>query len=158
LHRGRRFGLKRVLVIATINYLNTDLDLVAPRDLTPLATALELRGAFPLSLQEDGDGQWYAILELSTDPEVREPEATIGMMLDAIEAIDGDAKELWGECTKREFNIGYDCGDEPWAFNNGLSSRTLHRMASLGASLRITLYPPARSHGVTELGTHEQTF
>jgi hypothetical protein len=70
-------------------------------------------------------------------------------MLDAIEAIDEPAKELWRACTKREFNIGYDCGDEPWAFNNGLSNRTLDRIARLGASLRITLYPPARSDSAT---------
>jgi hypothetical protein len=39
------------------------------------------------------------------------------------------------------FNIGYDCGAEPWAFNQGLTAELLGRMAATGASLRITLYP-----------------
>jgi hypothetical protein len=62
-------------------------------------------------------------------------------MLDAIEAIEGVAKDLWEECSQREFNIGFDCGDEPWAFNHGLTNATLKRLVGVGASLRITLYP-----------------
>lgn len=135
-----------------ISYLNTDLDLVAPRDLTPLASVLESRGVFPLSVQEDGNGEWYATLEIECDLEGhnREPDVTIRVMLDAIEALDGEVKDLWTACTKREFNIGYDCGDEPWAFNNSLANRTLDRIARVGASLRITLYPPDRTQGATE--------
>jgi len=133
-----------------IEYLNTDLDLISDCDLTPLTNALKARALYPLGdPQQGGDSKWYSILEVDCDLEGKEPEATICAMLDAIEGIDEPAKELWRACTKREFNIGYDCGDEPWAFNNGLSNRTLHRMASLGASLRITLYPPARSQGAT---------
>jgi len=127
-----------------IKYLNTDLDLVAVRDLTPLANALDARGVFPLSVQQDGGELWYATLEISAnshDARMLEPEATILVMLDAIEALDGEAKELWSACSKREMNIGYDCGDVPWAFNNRLANSTLRRIADVGTSLRITLYP-----------------
>jgi hypothetical protein len=128
-----------------ILYLNTDLDLIAACDLTPLASALDARGVFPLHVTLGGGDLWYSTLEVSTDVEPREPEATIRIMLDAIESIDGEAKHIWQACSTREFNIGYDCGDEPWAFNNGLTNSTLQRMASVGATLRITLYPPAPS-------------
>ena len=124
-----------------IRYLNTDLDLVAVRDLTPLTSALNARAVFPLSVDRGGDGLWYATLELETDDFAIDPEGTIRGMLDAIEAIDGEAKQLWAESSLREFNIGYDCGDEPQAFSSGLSNATLNRIASVGASLRITLYP-----------------
>ncbi len=127
---------------STISYLNTDLDLVAAHDFALLTNALSERGVDPLGgVQEGDDGQWYAVLETRDYPQPNEPEVTIRVMLDAIEAIDGPAKTLWAACSKREFNIGYDCGDEPWAFNNGLSHATLSRIATLGASLRITLYP-----------------
>src|SRR5262245_48252087 len=92
-----------------IRYLNTDLDLVSARDFTPLTDALAARGVRPLYAPErGGDGQWYSILE--TEEQYTEPEATILVMLDAIEAIHDEAKALWTECSKREFNIGYDCG------------------------------------------------
>jgi hypothetical protein len=44
-------------------------------------------------------------------------------------------------CSRREFNIGYDCGREPWAFNQVLSAQLLSRIAAARASLRVTLYP-----------------
>lgn len=127
-----------------IQYLNTDLDLVAARDLMPLTGALQSLGVRPLNVQQGTDGQWYSLLEITTDLEKYEPEETIRVMLDAIEGLEVESKQLWAECSKREFNIGYDCGDEPWAFNNGLARATLERMASVGASLRITLYPYRR--------------
>jgi hypothetical protein len=124
-----------------ISYLNTDLDLICARDLTPLTSALDARGVRPLSVDQGGEGLWYSILEITNEAEPDEPETTICAMLDAIEAIDGEAKEIWMNCIKREFNVGYECGDEPWAFNQGLTNSTLKRMASVGASFRITLYP-----------------
>ncbi len=130
-----------------IHYLNTDLDLIGPVDLTPLAEALSARGMFALDEPWQGDdGHWYRRFEISGDVDPDEPEQTIRVMLDAIEAVlapEGDARaaELWRACTLREFNIGYDCGAEPWAFYQGLSNETLRRLAACGGTLRWTLYP-----------------
>lgn len=127
-----------------IQYLNTDLDLVGPVDLTPLAEALSARGVPPLYPPEGAeDGRWYCVLEIE-DNEYRpenEPEKTIRVMLEAIETLDASAAAVWSQCEKREFNIGYDCGDKPWAFNQGLSNDTLQRIAACGGTLRWTLYP-----------------
>jgi hypothetical protein len=128
-----------------IRYLNTDLDLVAERDLTPLSAALEARGLFALNITQAEDQRWYAIFEVDGPAEPESPEQSMSLMLDAIESLSGPARDLWLECSRREFNIGYDCGDHPWAFNNGLSNRTLLRIGSAGASVRITLYPPDKS-------------
>ena len=125
-----------------IRYLNTDLDLVAARDLAPLATALEPGGLHALYVTHGEDGRWYATFEATTD--YRSPEEAVAVMLDAVESLSGDAGALWSECSLREFNIGYDCGDRPWAFSNSLSNGTLLRAGKLGASLRFTLYPPEK--------------
>lgn len=124
----------------SIRYLNTDLDLVAGRDLVPLANALEARGVSSLFVTPGDDGRSYATFE--TDNQYETPESNISAMLAAIESLDENVRALWSECSLREFNIGYDCGYEPWAFNNGLTNATLLRIANAGASLRITLYPP----------------
>jgi hypothetical protein len=123
-----------------IQYLNTDLDLVAAFDLTGLTAALELLGVFPLHVTEGEDGFWSSYLETEKHDHT-EPDANIREMLTAIESLPPEAMEAWNACTTREFNVGYDCGDEPWAFNQGLSNDTLRRMAQCGATFRVTIYP-----------------
>ena len=127
-----------------IRYLNTDLDLNADFSLSSLARALESKGVFALHAEERDDGLWYATFEIEGehDDELHEPEFTLNTMLNAINELGDDDRSSLKNCSLCEFNIGYDCGDEPWAFNNGITNPTLRRMATLGASLRITLYPP----------------
>lgn len=122
-----------------ITYLNTDLDLTSVDDLTALATAFEAAGVRPLHVTHGEDRLWYAIFE--TRNQHAEPEANISAMLDVVEKLTPPLRSLWANCLRREFNIGYDCGLEPWAFNQALSAELLGRMAAAGASLRVTLYP-----------------
>jgi hypothetical protein len=135
------------------NYLNTDLDLVAGQSLQALADALEARGVFPLHVDLRDDQQWYSTLE--TEEQFTQPEPNIAALLTAIEALDPQSRIQWAACAIREFNIGYDCGDEPWAFNHGLTVPTLARMAALGIALRITLYPAESAASKTSELTHD---
>jgi hypothetical protein len=121
----------------TIQYLNTDLDLVCDVDLAMLAAEMESRGLVAV-LRAGNDGLFYVTCEDNSDTE---PEPNIKRLLDAVESLSDSAGELWARCSKREFDVGYDCGDEPWAFNQALSNDVLRRMADCGASFRITLYP-----------------
>lgn len=125
-----------------IRYLNTDLDLVAEHDLERLAVGLQQYGVTPIHITAGEDGRWYSTLE--TDEQYDKPETTIVAMLDAIDALEKAKHSLWRRCLLREFNVGFDCGDKPWAFNEGLTNATLRRIAKAGASLRITLYPPEK--------------
>ncbi|HET6425792.1 MAG TPA: hypothetical protein VFG20_19030 [Planctomycetaceae bacterium] len=122
-----------------IEYCNTDLELISRDDLTELASALAAIGVAPLHVTLGQDGQWYSWLE--TEQSFDEPESNIGVMMDAIESLSAPMHAAWERCSHREFNIGYDCGDEPWAFNQGLTNKLLVRIAASGASLRWTLYP-----------------
>ena len=123
-----------------IGYLNTDLDLISPDDPTVLTAALKKGGVLPLASPTRGDDQqWYAVFE--TDERYSEPEPNIAAMLAVVETLDPPLRSAWEGCSQREFNIGYDCGREPWAFNQRLSVSLLGRMASAGASLRVTIYP-----------------
>ena len=120
-----------------IQYLNTDLDLVCDVDPAVIAAEFEARGLGVVVTPGD-DGRWYVICEDGNDTE---PEPNISRLLDAIESLSEAARALWQRCSKREFDIGYDCGDDPWSFNQGISNETLRRMAACGAGLRITIYP-----------------
>jgi hypothetical protein len=130
----------------TIHYLNTDLDLTSPEDLTGLAAVFESRGIFALHVTHCEDGRWIATFE--TDEQHTEPETNIAAIINVVESLDEPHRATWFGCTRRELNIGYDCGAEPWEFNQGLSSSLLGRIAAVGGSLRLTLYPdrePANS-------------
>jgi hypothetical protein len=126
-------------VDGVISYLNTDLDLTSADDLTALAAAFEAAGVPPLHVTKGEDGRWYACFE--TDEQHTEPAPNIAAMLAAVESLAPPLRSDWAGCSRREFNIGYDCGLEPWAFNQGLSADLLGRMAAAGTSLRVTLYP-----------------
>lgn len=128
-----------------IQYATTDLDLVSPHDLTRLAAAFETKGMYALHVTHEDNGHWSATFEVndSGEPEQdsSEPEPDISVMLDAIESLEPALLAVWQGCTCREFNIGYECGDEPWEFNQSLSNQLLGRMASVAGVLRITIYP-----------------
>lgn len=120
-----------------IEYLNTDLDLVCDVDPAILVSKLEAAD-LAVHVSSGEDGLFYVLCEDSNETE---PEPNLVRLLDAIEALSGPARDLWNRCSKREFNVGYDCGDEPWSFNQGISNEVLRRMANSGSSFRITLYP-----------------
>ncbi len=119
-------------------YLNTDLDLISADDLTALAAVFKARGVFVLHLTQGEDGRWYATFE--SLEQRTEPEQDIAAMVAVAESLIEPHRSIWYGCSQREFNIGYDCGAEPWAFNQGLSCDLLGRIAAVGASLRLTLY------------------
>ena len=129
-----------------IHYISTALTLRAPLDLAPLSDALEQQGLLALHSGPWQNGLWFVQIWASNDlPELSQD---INAMLTAIEGLDEPVQRLWSACTIREFNIGYDCGDTPWAFNQELLPETLARIAQVDASLVITIYPVIETDAV----------
>ena len=141
-----------------MGYLNTDLDLVCDGDVMPLVGVLEQRGLQAIHVVREADGATRVGLEtddVGSSPDVdssrgadgdllrRTPERTIRGLLDAVEGLPAQARDIWNGCRAREFNIGYECGDGPWGFSQSLDTSTLARIAAVGGRLRVTLYPAA---------------
>ena len=130
-----------------ISYLNSDLDLASADDLSELAASLSKMQLDPFCEPVKGDdGLWHVTFE-TYGMQKDEPEQSIDEMLLAVESLSKPLQNIWSNCTLREFNIGYDCGNEPWAFNQGLSAKLLQRIAAVGASIRITIYPDREQQG-----------
>jgi hypothetical protein len=121
-----------------IRYCNTDLDLTAPFDLAPLSEALAALNVFSLGIHQHHPGTWTSSFETGA---FGAPQPNITALLDAIDRLDPVSFGLWKKCTVRDFNLGYECGETPRVFQQGVSADNLARMAALGLSLRITLYP-----------------
>ncbi|WP_128548114.1 hypothetical protein [Larkinella soli] len=123
-----------------IRYLNTDLDLEAAFDLSPLAEALAARGLLVLHVRRWESGSWSARLETAVP--FTDPDANLQALLSAVETLEGPLRSQWAACTVRAFDMGYDSGHEPRNFYRQLTPATLGRMAALNATLVITIYPP----------------
>ncbi len=114
--------------------------------MAPLADQLVQLGLLSYHVGPWEDGSWSA--RFATGEWFPEPDSGIAAMLTAIESLDELARSIWAVCTSRDFNIGYDCGDEPWAFTQQLLPATLARMGAVGASLVITIYPILETEAV----------
>jgi hypothetical protein len=75
------------------------------------------------------------------------PEANICALLSILESIDWSARHAWNACSLREFNVGYEGGEEPQSITHKLGPQTLARVAALGATLGITIYACAEKSG-----------
>ncbi|MEM6256319.1 MAG: hypothetical protein AAF821_25680 [Cyanobacteria bacterium P01_D01_bin.156] len=130
------------MVESKIRYLNTDLELVSDSDLTSLVAVVEARDLCILHCAQH-EGLLYANLELLS--QYGEPETTVAEMLIVIESLDAVSRAIWHNCTKRAFDIGYECGQTPRHLNQSLSAKLLERIAAVKASLHITIYSGASS-------------
>lgn len=128
--------------LSEIRYCNTDLDPTARFDLAPLSDAFAALEVYSLGVHQHETGIWSASFETGA---FGDPEPNIAALLDAIDHLDPRSRDLWEQCSTREFNLGYECGDTPWPFQQGVSADNLARMAVLGLSFRITLYPISRN-------------
>jgi hypothetical protein len=120
-------------------YITTDIFLSAAHDLTRLAEALDHRGLITYHVVQHDKGLWFA--RLRAGESYLEPDENIAAMLTAVEALEEPFWSMWVACKVRDFEIGYDCGQEPREFNQHLSTVTLARIAAVSASVMITLYP-----------------
>lgn len=94
----------------------------------------------PLHVDRREDGLWYATFE--TDDSTLSQSQTSPRWLRLSNRSRRPLRAVWAGCTRREFNIGYDCVGNPWGFDQSLSSQLLARLAAAWAPLRITLHPP----------------
>lgn len=120
-----------------IHYRNTDLDIVCEVDPAILVKGFDTHVNI-VNVHNGDDGQYYVLCE---DTSNTDPELNISRLLDVVDNFTESARKVWNRCSKRDFNIGYDCGDGPWGFNQGLSNQTLRRIVECGATLSIALYP-----------------
>jgi hypothetical protein len=132
-------------VDSRIQYLNTDLELLGTADLAPIAIFFSQQALFQLHfsfLEKHSEQQTQLCLAtFETNDSFDSPAETIEVLLRAIAALSPNLESLWWQCEQRILDIGYQCGSEPSALSQSLPSDLLARIAAVGLSLRLTLYP-----------------
>lgn len=125
-------------VATETHFLNVDLDIVCDESLAGLTQAFRSRNVRAINERIEA-GHWLVGYEASlVDGSV---ESCTHFLLDAIAKLPAPMQALWGRCSKRDFNIGFECGAQPWGFESNLSVDTLRRIVAVDASVTITLYP-----------------
>ena len=124
------------------HYANTDLEIGSDREPLELAAIFYRHQFFNMTEQTLEDGTWLGRYE--TGEQYTEPDSNMAGFLDVIEDLHGTALKEWQQCTRREFDIGYEAGHEPFCFNQMLTVETLTRAVKAGFIIRLTIYAAAR--------------
>ena len=89
-----------------------------------------MRG-FAVSFEHTGSG-------MSTDPDIQ-----IVDFCDTILAFSDDSRSVWNDAYRRTFNVGYEIDDSSECFRSELAPETMQRIARVGASVIVAIYPQA---------------
>jgi hypothetical protein len=153
-----------------IQYLNTDLEVHSEQDLSLLVEALYAHDSilYPKFDSEDRrmeplpeEPVHFASFELNTytmdetdandfpvsnyaDAVInQEADIVINGFCDLIVQLPPQARQLWDCASTKIFDLGFCSGEQPRCFQTMLAANSIRRIADLGASLTVTIYPPA---------------
>jgi hypothetical protein len=125
---------------AVTHFLNVDLEVHSPEDLTPLAAGMA--SATHLLQCERVHDEWVLAVETAGTP--ASAQDAITGLLDAVLALPDEAARLWRGARRRCFDVGVESAHGP-TWKTELSAATLHRIADQAAVLALTIYSPPAS-------------
>jgi hypothetical protein len=122
-----------------IRYLNTDLVIESKSDLSRIVQEFgddvivlhhgEMRGYHLASFEVDSGGTSTGADEI------------INFFCLLVEQLPKEVREIWDGCCSRVLDIGYESGMSPLNFRSEIRAPTIQRVAAIGASIVITIYP-----------------
>ncbi|MEW6364998.1 MAG: hypothetical protein AB1714_10205 [Acidobacteriota bacterium] len=119
-------------------YLNVDLVMESKEDLSAIVEDL---GADVIVLHQGPvRGINHASFELAHGFYAG-PDEAVAAFCGLIEALSPDARVTWDRCFTRIYDLGLECGTSPCRFWFELRPSTIKRVAEIGASIAISIYP-----------------
>lgn len=122
-----------------IHYINTDLELESPEDLTPIVDEFG-EDAFNLY---NGEGRGHYLATFESNQNSGSPDSVIQFFCCLVEAFEPEERKIWDRCYSRTFDIGYEGGIHQQSYTDEIRPETLSMVAAINASIRITVYPMA---------------
>uniref|UniRef100_B8HXJ5 Uncharacterized protein n=1 Tax=Cyanothece sp. (strain PCC 7425 / ATCC 29141) TaxID=395961 RepID=B8HXJ5_CYAP4 len=120
-----------------IQFLNVDLEIENYQSLQPI---VEDFGDAAINLYSGkAHGHYLATFEA---PHTADVDSIISYFCNLVESLSGEAKILWETAFTRVFDIGFESGTETRSYLTEIRSETIKRLATLGASVRVTIYSP----------------
>lgn len=119
-------------------FLNVDLDIESKSPLRSLARALGDKVSVMFSGRMNGS---YCLFVETAGAE-RSQDGIINALCTLIERLPGNARHAWNAAHRKEFDLGYEATLFSQQANRFVvRPSTLRRVASLGATLAVTIYP-----------------
>lgn len=118
----------------TTHFLNIDLDIESNTDISLLVDELSVH------LSKLSCHECQGIYRASFEPHQHDIENIINEYVSAITSLSANGVNLWEGCSKREFNIGFQSGSHPKAYETAISQEVLKKILSVNGQLSITLY------------------
>ncbi len=119
------------------HYLNTDLLLESPSDLTPIAKAF----GDDVVVLHNGMAKGIHLATFEIAGSHAGADENIKYFVALVEALPPEVRALWNGCYSRVFDIGYRSGDDTPSYSTELRANTIRAVAALNASVVITIYP-----------------
>jgi hypothetical protein len=70
-------------------------------------------------------------------------DETVSALVREVNSLSAEAKEAWGKCDYRRFNIGFRAGNAPHERTFTIGQRTVESVASIGGEIVVTIYVPS---------------
>ena len=118
-------------------FRNVDLEVSSASDLGWLADEF---GEDAVNLY-CGSAHGHFLATFETDKPREDADAAIAYFCNLVDNLSEEGRRGWDSAFLKIFDIGYDGGDAPPAFQSDLRPETLAAASRIGASLRITIYP-----------------
>ena len=118
-------------------FLNVDLNLASETELDELAKFLEHSGLLVLHNGRH-QGQWLVVAEAGEA--APSPKAAISQLLSGLEQLPVNLRTLVATTSRRELDIGLECGSRPFCYTVSVPPELLERAANLGVSLVVSIY------------------
>jgi hypothetical protein len=124
--------------------LNVDLEIESLENLQPLVDDLGDDVAV-LFNGKNGGGYSFVSVELPALSD-RDIDGLVSSFCHLIENLSPEAKLIWDKCHSKKFDAGFESGSFPRSYRTELRADTIERVAKIGASIVITIYPEGEKY------------
>ena len=118
-----------------IEFLNIDLDIESKEDISPILK--EFGNRVVIHRNEKCNKLFCA--SISTG--YTEENEIIQEYFSLVNELSTNARKIWDNCNKREFDFGFESGGSPNNFQSSLSASSIQSLARIDGSVVITIYP-----------------
>ena len=123
-------------------FIGVQLEIESPRPLGHLFHSFSGAEVVSVDYRESARG-FAAAFEHAGRGVSTGPDIQIADFCDKIMGFKDDAQSVWNGAYRRTFNVGYEIDDSSECFRSELAPETMERIARVGASVIVAIYPQA---------------
>ena len=120
-----------------VRYLNTDLEIESKNDLSEIVQEF----GDDVSVLYHGEMRGYQHASFEIPGNRAGADEVINFFCTLVENLPKEVRQIWNGCCSRVIDVGYESGTSPGTFRSEIRASTIQRVAAIGASIVITIYP-----------------